>query len=337
MAQKLKLAYETGRTVYALAYDYNADIWNSAAFVTYATANRATYDIPMTELGTASGVYTATFPVVAAGSYSVIYYEQLGASPAESDTLLAVSQEDWDGAAFMGLASVQAHGDTSWDTVVPADVAAAILVTPAQKLVTDSNGYVTAENMRGTDSAYTGTPPTASDIATAVWAAGTRTLTSFGTLAATVATAVWASATRTLSAFGFTVTATDVSTIKAVTDKLDTALEADGAAGYQFTTLAVENAPSGGDATAANQTSILAAITALNDLSSANVATAVQGAVIDGALTLQDVLKNIHSKGLGKAVRTGTDPTVVEYYAVDGTTLLFTLTVANDNTGRTVA
>ena len=56
----------------------------------------------------------------------------------------------------------------------------------------------------------------------------------------------------------------NVDAIKAVTDKVDTGLEADGATGYQFTALALENAPAGGggggDATAANQASILAAI-----------------------------------------------------------------------------
>jgi hypothetical protein len=40
----------------------------------------------------------------------------------------------------------------------------------------------------------------AADAATAVWAAGTRTLTSFGTLVADVATAVWSAVTRTVTA-----------------------------------------------------------------------------------------------------------------------------------------
>lgn len=53
--------------------------------------------------------------------------------------------------------------------------------------------------MRGTDGAYTGTPPTASDIATAVWSSATRTLTSLSALVASIATAVWAATTRTLS------------------------------------------------------------------------------------------------------------------------------------------
>lgn len=46
-------------------------------------------------------------------------------------------------------------------------------------------------DMRGTDGAYTGTPPTAVAIAAAVWTYTTRTLTSYGTLAAATAAAVW--------------------------------------------------------------------------------------------------------------------------------------------------
>lgn len=43
---------------------------------------------------------------------------------------------------------------------------------------------------------------TDASIASSVWASGTRTLTSFGTLVADTATGVWASGTRTLTAFG---------------------------------------------------------------------------------------------------------------------------------------
>jgi len=39
-------------------------------------------------------------------------------------------------------------------------------------------------------------------VATAVWASGSRSLTTFGTLVSDVATAVWAASTRTLSSFG---------------------------------------------------------------------------------------------------------------------------------------
>jgi len=44
-----------------------------------------------------------------------------------------------------------------------------------------------------------GDVPTAADVATAVWAAGARTLTSFGTLASDAATAVWSAAVRSLT------------------------------------------------------------------------------------------------------------------------------------------
>ena len=71
-------------------------------------------------------------------------------------------------------------------------------------------GGATAEDVWGyTTRALTdksGFSPSAADNATAVWASGTRTLTSFGSLVADVATAVWGAATRTLSAFGFGVT-----------------------------------------------------------------------------------------------------------------------------------
>ena len=52
--------------------------------------------------------------------------------------------------------------------------------------------------------------PTASDNATAVWAAGSRTLTSFGSLVADIASAVWASGTRTLTGFGSLVSDTAI-------------------------------------------------------------------------------------------------------------------------------
>lgn len=63
-----------------------------------------------------------------------------------------------------------------------------------------------------------------------VWAVGTRTLTSFGSLVADVTAAVWAAASRTLTAFGFTVPATLSSSERnAIADAyLDRANAADG-------------------------------------------------------------------------------------------------------------
>jgi len=76
---------------------------------------------------------------------------------------------------------------------------------------------------------------------------------------------------------------TEVAAIKLVTDKLDTAMEIDGAV-YQFTTNALEHAPSstGGDATAANQTIII------------NHLTDVKGATFSGTT---DSLEAIRDRG----------------------------------------
>jgi hypothetical protein len=66
---------------------------------------------------------------------------------------------------------------------------------------------------------------------------------------------VWAAGTRTLTAFAFTVATSANATetaIKAVTDKLDTALEQDGAT-YRYTVNALELAPTGGSAPTATQ------------------------------------------------------------------------------------
>lgn len=73
--------------------------------------------------------------------------------------------------------------------------------------------YLTADTMQvegadATDSINAACDVAISDAAlpAAVWAVGTRTLTSFGTLVADIAAAVWSATTRTLSAFGFGVT-----------------------------------------------------------------------------------------------------------------------------------
>lgn len=57
------------------------------------------------------------------------------------------------------------------------------------------------------------------DISTAVWAAGTRSLTTFGTLAADAATAVWAAGSRTLTGFGTLVADIWAYATRALTDK----------------------------------------------------------------------------------------------------------------------
>ena len=115
-----------------------------------------------------------------------------------------------------------------------------------------------------TGGAYNGTPPSATDIATAVWANGTRSLTTFGTLVADTAVAVWATVARTIT--GGTVTTNN--------DKTGYSLAADQAVNV---TKVAGSAVTGVNDFKADVTGIAtsAEVTALNDLSSADVQAAV--------------------------------------------------------------
>jgi hypothetical protein len=76
----------------------------------------------------------------------------------------------------------------------PADY---VLATPANKLATDSSGRVTVGS-NADKSGYALASGEYSNIASAVWSAGTRTLTSFGSLVSDI----WGHSSRTLTSFG---------------------------------------------------------------------------------------------------------------------------------------
>jgi len=118
----------------------------------------------------------------------------------------------------------------------------------------------------------------------------------------------------------------DVTAVKAVTDKLDDTVEDDGEGTYRLTTASLVNAPTGGDATAANQTTIAAAIAALNNIAAADVAAAVMASTVDGAVDVTAALKRIISYCFGKIVQTGSSPDVIKYYDEAGTGVVRTVT-----------
>ena len=85
-------------------------------------------------------------------------------TPAERDATAGVIEahliDDGDGTAFK-QAVVTAIGNTNIDeTAFAAALKTAIIGGTGTAIATDANGYVTAANMRGTDNAYIGTPPT---------------------------------------------------------------------------------------------------------------------------------------------------------------------------------
>jgi len=198
-----------GSTLYAQVRNGTGQVWNGAAFENYNAGNWNDYDIALTEQGSC-GIFVGTFPAgIADGSYTVAVFQQAGGSPAAGDLCLGLQGAPWEDGEFssaigVGPAIIGACATaTGFSTHDAAAVATAILATPANKLATDGDGYVTAENMRGTDDANTTEPPSAASIATAVWGAGTRTLTSAANITAGIAQAVWEYTTRLLSAFAF--------------------------------------------------------------------------------------------------------------------------------------
>lgn len=63
----------TGLTLKAKIVGYSTgQVWNGSAMENYVTAHYSTYQITMTEQGTASGLYVGQFPtIIPAGDYSI--------------------------------------------------------------------------------------------------------------------------------------------------------------------------------------------------------------------------------------------------------------------------
>lgn len=182
--------------------------------------------------------------------------------------------------------------------------------------------------------------------------------------------------TDVVALLGRTDPTTAITAIKAVTDHLATALQADGSGGYQFTTLALVHAPTSGGGTVTDSSvqadvaaalaaapggagasgSILALLTAVGTnltamastltslLSAVNgIPAALLATTIDGTLTFKQMLDIQESIATGKYVNTPSvngGPQVTTYYRADATTVVATDTVtfsAGQPIGRTVA
>lgn len=101
MANEISLDYgTTGLTLYALIFNAVGQIWNGATFETPLAANWATYATTMSEQST-TGFYAGTFPVVAAGEYSVSIRRKMSGSVATTDPVYGAGQIAWGGTAVI--------------------------------------------------------------------------------------------------------------------------------------------------------------------------------------------------------------------------------------------
>jgi hypothetical protein len=242
--------------------EVSGDVTLASSQPNYAPAKAA--DIPTTDITAIKGVTDKLDTALALDG--AVYRYTANALELSPSTINAA-----DIRSAIGMES--ANLDTQLDAIpTAAENAALVLVTPANKLATDSSGYVTA-NVSGTvevdgdvtlaTSQPNYAPAKAGDamaltsgertsLATAVWASATRTLSSFETLVADIATAVWGAAARTLTAFGFTV----APTAEEIREEMDS----------NSTQLAALLAGQSAQATLANQISILAAIASIGNV-----------------------------------------------------------------------
>ena len=93
----------TGLTLYACRFAHDGDVFvtSGASSEVWGTGARAAgdYDVALTEQD-ACGHYLGDFDAsgnIAAGVYRIAVYQQLGASPADSDPPIAQGELCWDG------------------------------------------------------------------------------------------------------------------------------------------------------------------------------------------------------------------------------------------------
>lgn len=91
------LSGQTGLNLYVHIRNSSGSIWNGSSFVSWNSANWATYALAMTEQAS-SGYYNVAFPsAITAGKYSYFVYQRVGGTAAIGDVPMGASQIYWDG------------------------------------------------------------------------------------------------------------------------------------------------------------------------------------------------------------------------------------------------
>lgn len=113
-ANEVQTGFEGGNILYAI-FRSNTSVWNEddGAFETWADANIADYDNPMTD---SNDLYIVDFnSSITVGTYSVIIYQQAGGTPhISNDKVLGTGTMFWTGSAEITLASL----DTLLDAII---------------------------------------------------------------------------------------------------------------------------------------------------------------------------------------------------------------------------
>lgn len=142
MANEVQVNYAAGATVYFLVRNATGSIWNGSAFEAYVTANYTTYDVAMTQQGTASGFYAGNFPsTISPGVYSIVAKNQVGGTPAETDPTVAVGDYQWNGTVTLPLSDLATSGQLG--TVTPIRLARGVAFSGFPFYMVSSADHVT--------------------------------------------------------------------------------------------------------------------------------------------------------------------------------------------------
>ena len=183
-ANEFRARDTSGKTVYAVVLS-GATVWSvttggtatASTFAALATGNWTTYNVALTEQST-TGIFVGSFPsgIVAAGRYSAFIYEQAGASPASTDTLIAGGAVDWSGTGQYTLVSAGTVATVTTTGAVTGNVAGnvtgsvgsvvgGVIVTTnndktgyTASTVSDKTGYGLAAGQAFNNTAQTTTP-----------------------------------------------------------------------------------------------------------------------------------------------------------------------------------
>lgn len=214
MSDLIQILAPTGETIVAAIRNLEGQIYNTdtPGFEAYDGGNVSDYEIATSEQGD-TGWYSFTFPVLAAGIYTIsAHIDTIESDPLGGGTVR------WDGSDLVytsvpgdEMDLVDAPNATAVTAIqdglaVPGDAMTLTEAYDAAKTAAQAGDEMDLESATIT----TIKSGLSTLDAAGVWAHGTRTLSSFGTLVADIVAAVWAAGTRTLTAFGFSVEASNM-------------------------------------------------------------------------------------------------------------------------------
>jgi len=123
MAHEITFAWQLDVTLFAAIFKndagtYKVNIAGGDTWEAWNDVNVDDYDIPLTERG-GGGMYTSTFPVIAAGVYFIVIYQ--GSALDGSDPPVGGNEVYWNGSSAINISSGVNLASTGLDNISAAE------------------------------------------------------------------------------------------------------------------------------------------------------------------------------------------------------------------------